>query len=216
VPGVATLNKGESQFTGLSCGSPGNCAAGGHYENAATDVQAFIVSEVHGTWQRAHEVPGFAALNQGQHDGNLNSVSCGAPGNCSAVGQYTDSSGHYQAFVASEQGGRWGRAEEAPGTAALNEGGYATLSEVSCPAPGECSAAGRYTGRHGHAHAFVIGQADGIWGAAGQVPGSTALDQGGDAWVDVLSCASPGHCSAGGSFALNHSQRSQVFVVSER
>jgi len=199
----------------VSCPSAGNCAAGGHYEDAATDVQAFIVSEHQGTWQQAQQVPGFAALNQGQHDGNLNSLSCGSPGNCSAVGQYTDSSGHYQAFVARKQDGRWGRAEEASGTAALNQGGYANLSEVSCPAPGECSAGGRYTGRDGHAHAFVIGQAGGIWGAAEQVTGSTALDQGGSAQVDVLSCASPGHCSAGGSFSLKHSQRSQVFVVSE-
>ena len=117
--------------------------------------------------------------------------------------------------MASKQDGKWGRAEEAPGTAALNQGGYATLSEVSCPAPGECSAGGQYTGRDGHAHAFVIGQAGGIWGAAEQVPGSTALGQGGGAWVDVLSCASPGHCSAGGSFSLKHSQQSQVFVVGE-
>lgn len=216
VPGLAALNTGNyGPMDQMACPSAGNCTAGGAYSANGAGFGAYVVSEVHGTWQKAQEVPGFAALNQGQHDGNLNSLSCSSPGNCSAVGQYTDSSGHYQAFVASKQDGKWGRAEEAPGTAALNQGGYATLSEVSCPAPGECSAGGQYTGRDGHAHAFVIGQAGGIWGAAEQVPGSTALGQGGGAWVDVLSCASPGHCSAGGSFSLKHSQQSQVFVVGE-
>jgi hypothetical protein len=216
VPGLAALNTGSyGPMDQMACPSAGNCTAGGAYSANGAGYGAYVVSEVHGAWQKAREVPGFAALDQGQHDGNLNSLSCGSPGNCSAVGLYTDSSGHYQAFVASKQDGRWDRAEEAPGTAALNQGRYATLSEVSCPAPGECSAGGQYTGRDGHAHAFVIGQAGGIWGAAGEVPGSMTLDQGGDAWVEVLSCASPRHCSAAGSFSLKHSQQSQVFVVSE-
>ena len=216
VPGLAALNTGNyGPMAQMACPSAGTCAAGGAYSANGAGFGAYVVSEVHGIWQRAREIPGFAALNQGQRDGNLNSLSCGSPGNCSAVGQYTDSSGHYQVFVASERDGTWGKAGEAPGTAALNQGGYAIPNEMSCPAPGQCSAGGWYTGRDGHAHAFVIGQADGIWGAAEQVPGSTALDQGGDAQVDVLSCASPGHCSAAGSFSLQHSQRSQVFAVSE-
>jgi hypothetical protein len=215
VPGLAALNTGSyGPMSQMACPSAGNCTAGGAYSANGAGFAAYVVSEVHGVWQQAREIPGFAVLNQGQRDGYLNSLSCGSAGNCSAVGQYTDSSGRYQAFVASEQHGRWGRSGEAPGTAALNQGGYATLGEVSCPAPGQCSAGGRYTGRDGHAHAFVIGQADGIWGTAEQVAGSAALDQGGDAQVDVLSCASPGHCSAAGSFST-HPQLSQVFVVGE-
>jgi hypothetical protein len=46
-------------------------------------------------------VPGTAALNKGGY-AQVNSVSCGAAGNCSAGGVYTDNSEHYQAFVVSE------------------------------------------------------------------------------------------------------------------
>jgi len=42
--------------------------------------------------------------------------------------------GGQQAWVASEAGGRWGRAEEVPGTAALNAGGNAAVTSVSCTA----------------------------------------------------------------------------------
>ena len=52
-------------------------------------------------------------------------MSCASAGNCSAGGYYTDSSGHLQAFVVSEVNGTWGTPMEVPGTAALNQGGYA-------------------------------------------------------------------------------------------
>ena len=44
------------------------------------------------------------------------------------------------------EGGRpgRGRAEAVPGLAALNTNGDATVSSVSCAAPGECSAGGVY------------------------------------------------------------------------
>jgi hypothetical protein len=42
-------------------------------------------------------VHGTAALNQGGFAGVFFSVSCASAGNCSAGGNYTDSSGHSQA-----------------------------------------------------------------------------------------------------------------------
>ena len=84
----------------MSCASAGNCAAAGCYTDSS-GRQAFVASEVNGTWHTAIEVPGTAALNQG---GNAlaDSVSCAMAGNCSAGGCYTDSSGHTQAFVVNE------------------------------------------------------------------------------------------------------------------
>ena len=83
----------------MSCASAGNCAAGGSYSNRG---QAFVVSEVNGTWHAAIEVPGTAALNQGG-DAAVNSVSCAMAGNCAADGFYLDSSHHGQAFVVNER-----------------------------------------------------------------------------------------------------------------
>jgi hypothetical protein len=48
------------------------------------------------------------------------------------------------------------------------------------------------------------------------VPGISALDQGGGASVDTVSCASPARCSAGGYFYPKNSQREYLFVVNQR
>ncbi|HEY1919204.1 MAG TPA: hypothetical protein VGH27_26845 [Streptosporangiaceae bacterium] len=41
--------------------------------------------------------------------------------------------------------GTWGRAQELPGTAALNTGRYASVHSVSCAPAGGCSAGGYYS-----------------------------------------------------------------------
>ena len=74
-----------------------------------------------GTWGRAEEVPGTAALNKGG-SAFISSVSCASKANCSAGGDYVDASSNDQVFVVGEVKGTWGRAEEVPGTAALNKG----------------------------------------------------------------------------------------------
>jgi hypothetical protein len=57
--------------------------------NNAWRHQGFVVSERNGVWGNAIEVPGLGVLDGGGTGlGELNSVSCGAPGNCSAVGDY--------------------------------------------------------------------------------------------------------------------------------
>jgi hypothetical protein len=99
VPGIAALG-GSAETISVSCGAAGNCSAGGWYQSGDSPPQAFVVSQVNGTWGTAEEVPGIAALNT--YGSETFSVSCAAAGNCSAGGVYTDSSGHEQAFVVSK------------------------------------------------------------------------------------------------------------------
>ena len=214
VPGTAALNQGGGARAGsVSCASAGNCAAAGEYTDGSGDEQAFVAGEVNGIWQRAIEVPGTAALNQGGHAG-ISSVSCASAGNCAAAGSYTDSSGHAQAFVASEVNATWGAAIEVPGTAALNQGGHAGISSVSCASAGNCAAAGSYTDSSGHAQAFVAGEVNGIWQKAIEVPGTAALNQGGHAGIGSVSCASAGNCAAAGGYT-DSSGREQALVAGE-
>ena len=153
--GAALLASGSAvaRTVSVSCASAGNCSAGGFYASSAAG-QAFVVSQVSGTWGTAIEVPGTAALNQGGND-DITSVSCASAGNCSAGGFYLDSSGHHQAFVVSQVSGTWHPAIEVPGTAALNQGGSAEVSSMSCALAGRCSAGGRYTNIFGRVQAFV-------------------------------------------------------------
>ena len=216
VPGSAALNTGgNARIWSVSCGSAGNCGAGGSYRDSSGHYQAFAVTEAHGSWDRAEEVPGTAALNTGGN-ASIGSVSCASAGNCGAGGQYVDRFGHTQVFVVAEVHGRWRRAEEVPGTAALNAGGFAQIG-VSCPSAGNCSAGGSYADVPGHPHhwqAFVVDEVYGKWGTAEEVPGTAALNKGGNAGVFGLSCASARHCSAGGYYNQAHSMQ-EVFVVNK-
>ena len=213
-PGTAALNSGgAAAVTAMSCASPGDCSAGGSYRDGLFHIQVFVVGQSNGTWGMAEEVPGTAALNKGG-SAQVTSVSCASVGNCSAGGFYLNNSGHAQAFVVSETGGTWGMAEEVPGTVALNKGGTAQVASVSCASVGSCSAGGDYLDGSGHAQAFAVTETNGTWGNAKRVPGTAALNTGGNAEIISVSCASAGKCSAGGRYEDGASHR-QAFVVSE-
>jgi len=215
VPGTAALNRGGgATIHSVSCASAGNCSAGGSYTRRSGRGGAFVVSQIHGTWGKAIEVPGTAALNQGG-DAAITSVSCTSAGNCSAGGDYSERPYIVQAFVVSQTHGTWGTAIEVPGTAALNRGGNAGIESVSCASAGNCSAAGGYWDRSRRGQAFVVSQTHGTWHKAIEVPGTAALNQGGNAFIAEVSCASAGNCSAGGSYAARPG-RTQAFVVSEK
>jgi hypothetical protein len=220
VPGLGPLNKGgDADVSSVSCGSAGNCSAGGSYldgPDGPGNYQAFVVSERNGTWRKAIEVPGSGMLNKGGA-ARVDSVSCASAGTCSAGGTYNDGSGHQQAFVVSEQNGTWRTAIEVPGSGMLNKGGYARVDSVSCASAGNCGAGGFYEdlGNPGHFQAFVVSERNGTWRKAIEVPGSGMLNKGGAAGVTSVSCASAGNCAAGGFY--EHSSVSlQAFVVSER
>jgi hypothetical protein len=219
VPGIKALNTGRyARINSVSCGSAGNCTAGGYYSDSSSPefVRSFVVSEVDGAWGTAIEVPGTAALNTG--DGGLwvgvSSVSCASAGNCSAAGLYSVAgSGYVQSFVVSEVNGAWGTAIEAPGTKALNTGGIAYIESVSCGSAGNCTAGGNYEVATGHhAQAFVISQVNGTWGTAIKMPGSTALSLT-YAGITSVSCASAGNCTAVGGYT--NSGHGQAFVDSQ-
>jgi hypothetical protein len=211
VPGSGSLNKGGSAIVNaVSCGSPGNCAAGGFYSNFDGASQAFVASETRGTWGRAIEVRGTGKV-PGQ--AAVNSVSCGSAGNCVAGGYYPVGDA-MQAFVADETGGAWGTAIEVPGSAALNKGGGAEVTSVSCDSAGNCVAGGYYTDQAAHQQAFVADETGGAWGTAIEVPGSGALNADGYGQVDSVSCVSPGNCGVAGYY-LDQARDGQAFVVSE-
>jgi hypothetical protein len=205
VPGTAALNTGGTAAIGsVSCASAGNCSAGGYY-NAGASLRPFLVSQVNGTWGKAEEVP---------HGLAINSVSCAPAGNCSAGGDYTPTSSRVQAVVVSQVNGTWGKAEEVPGTGTLNIGGEAWVGSVSCASAGNCSAGGIYTGTSSHHQVFVVSQVNGTWGKAEEVPGTETLNPGGGFAIQSVSCASAGNCSAGGDY-YDSSGIVQAFVVSQ-
>jgi hypothetical protein len=127
----ATARAGTRGFDTVSCGSPGNCAAGGQYSDASGD-QAFAISEVNGTWAAAEAVAGTLSSSGGAQ---VTSVSCASAGNCAAGGQY-DYGGCNAAFLVNEKNGAWGKLIYVPGLNAVSRDAY--LSSVSCASAGSC------------------------------------------------------------------------------
>ena len=198
VPGLAALNSGGYAYvTSISCASAGNCTAGGTYRDSSKDGQSFVVTQTAGTWGQAIEVPGTAALNAGGGVlAGVASVSCASAGNCTALGSYQDSSGHYQPFAATQTAGTWGQAVELPGAAARDI--LPVSIPVSCTAPGTCIAGG------GGSTAFVARERDGAWSDAQLIPGLATLNVDGQAVASSVSCPSAGNCGVVGYyFAAN-------------
>ena len=217
VPGLAALRKGtDARVVSVSCGSAGNCAAGGFYRYGDSHQMGFVVSERNGRWAQAIEVPGLAALNGGRY-ASVYSVSCASAGNCVAGGTYADRR-HYQGFVVDEKNGVWDQAIEVPGLGSLNKGGPlgAHVESVSCASAGNCAAGGTYTtsSSSGYTSGFVVSETHGVWGTAIGVPGLRALSTAGYADVYSVSCATAGNCGAGGDY-IDRRRGPEGFVVSE-
>lgn len=213
VPGLTSrVQIGSAGAGSLSCASADNCSSGADYGDSGQS-EADVVSEVRGRWHTALEVPGTAALNKGG-DAEVVSVSCASAGNCGAGGHYAPALATTQAFVVNQVNGTWHNVVQVGGAAAQNPAGFASVISMSCASAGNCSAGGNYLDQLGHYQAFVLTEVSGTWHASLEVPGTAALNRGGDAQVSTVSCASPGRCSGGGYYTGKNAYL-QAFVVSE-
>ena len=212
IASLEALNtKGDADVADVSCAAPGYCVAAGEYESFVGD-HAYVVTQVDGEWGTAIDVPGLPALDEGDNS-DVGAVSCASRGHCSVAGYYQEGDDDYQVFVASLVDGVWGSAVQLPGLDTLNTGGDAEVYSISCSAPGECTAVGYYSEASGHDQGLVASQVDGVWEAATPVPGLEALNVGGDAIVNSVSCSAPGYCSAGGYYS--DADGDQGFVVTQ-
>lgn len=116
---------------------------------------------------------------------------------------------------AGASGSSWASATELGGTGGLNAGGYAEVSDVSCPPSGECGAVGGYSASSSVTEVFVTSEASGRWGTAEQLPGFAALNAGGGLGATMsISCPAAGACTVGGSYT-DASGVDHAFVDSE-
>ena len=149
----------------------------------------------------------------------LNSVSCAAPGNCTAVGDYLTRGGHQHGLLLTQTDGSWTGAQ-----AGLPAGGWrvglgpgVTLKSVSCASAGNCTAVGSYyKGRRGRdAASLLLTQTDGRWanGVDARLPAGAAplaaFEGSGPDYAQTglasVSCASAGNCTAVGQHPHNKS-----------
>jgi hypothetical protein len=214
VPGTAGLiSNAVAGVSSVACPSNGNCSATGFYEDAASEIQAFVANEVKNVWSTAIPLPGLVGLNSAGNAVPVQ-ITCSSAGNCSTGGFYSDTTTGSQAYVANETNGTWGTAIEVPGTAALNVGDLASVDSVACSSTGNCVAGGYYADTTTTNQAFVVNETNGTWGTAIEVPGTAALNVGNSALVESVACTSNGNCVAGGYYA-DTTTTNQAFVVNE-
>jgi hypothetical protein len=221
IPGLAALSTGRSVYpiVSLSCASAGNCSAGGAYELRSFRVVAFVVDELQGTWGSAHRVPAIDALDA-RGDAEVTAISCGTPGSCSAVGDYSRGRRGVvgpissRVFVAVESHGIWRSARALPGLAALQPR-LPYAAGISCGSAGNCAVAGSYISRSGNGQSFVANEVDGTWAPAQHVAGPRPRRHGADLTLDSVSCAARSDCAVGGSYE-RRSLLASAMVAEER
>jgi hypothetical protein len=191
---AARLIPAMLEVTLVSCPAAGDCAAAGDAPAAdcspGYNCPAAYVTEKNGSWGTPRRV--LSASQQRAHVASITSLSCGSPGDCVAAGDISDYSqfngnSDEQAFLLEEKKGTWSGYREVPGTAALNAGGKAAVTSVSCTAAGDCTAGGYYTDRKGTELGFLLTETGFGWGRLATV---------GFGGVGVVSCFAPASCAA--------------------
>lgn len=186
----------------VSCPRRGFCAAVGNYVGATDENQAVAVTESDGKWGRGVRIRLPQGAGVGDH---LASVSCPKVRLCTAVGQYTTTSGHVLPMAVTFSGRNWARARAInamPKNAA--RGHDAWLTSVSCLPSGACLGLGHYTDKAARARVMIMTESVGKWRDVREVlpPRNGKADTSEDLiaflFVDGgADCARTGYCAIG-------------------
>jgi hypothetical protein len=208
-------------FTKFACWSPDGCVA----------ARVLTAAEINGIWGAPQPIPGdsgdqvagvacardgyctvaagpFAASGlDGTFGTAVTAVLTGGPMWCPSAGSCVMASGSQ---VVSQNDGIWGTPEQLPGTAA-----EVNITTLTCWSAGNCAVGGSYVAvAGGQTEPFVASEIDGRWSKPEPVPGITALNKVSSPYsgVQQLSCPSPGHCTAAGTYVDARDQQ-RAFVT---
>jgi hypothetical protein len=202
---AATLPPGAAAdpiaaLNAVSCASAGNCSAVGSYRDTSGNTQPVLLTQTSGIW--AAGVPASLPSAGSDPQVALNSVSCTSPGNCSAVGDYIDSSGNRQGALLTETSGTWAAGEaDLPAAPTVNPKVF--LLSVSCASAGNCTAVGEYTDNSGNTQGLLLTQTSGVWatGVNATLPAVPTANP--DVVLRSISCVSADTCAVGGWYQDN-------------
>ena len=218
---VIQHSRPNAQFYSVSCNSPGNCTAVGHFKNAAGGFEVFVTSSSNGVWSQATSAVFTSGVQPTQSVYLYQepySVSCASAGNCVVVGGFTNAALDYEAFILTSTNGVWGQATP-PTFASGVLRDYApndVLASVSCASVGNCVAAGKVRTNSGR-EAFTISLTNGVWGEGRLAVFPAGLLREGQniesfAEFRSISCPSVGNCTAGGYF-VNQNSANEAFTM---
>jgi hypothetical protein len=155
-------------------------------------------------------LPADAAPNPGPQ---LNSVSCAAAGNCTAVGSYQDSLGHSQGLLLSQSSNAWSVGTKAPLPGDAAAAPISSVNSVSCVSAGNCTAVGSYHDSSGYSQGLLLIDSSGVWTAI-KAPLPAGAGTNPAVSLSWATCTSAGNCTAVGSYQ-DSSAHSQGLLLSE-
>jgi hypothetical protein len=180
----------------VACPAVGSCVVIGAYASKKGGGHGLIETLAEGSW-----TPTEAMLPAGgvaQDGADIDTVTCGAPGSCVAVGDYVDKRGNSQGLIETLTEGSW-TPTEAMLPADAGSPQFAELQSASCAADGSCVAVGSYFDASGNQQGLIDTEAGGTWTAteAPTPAGSGAMQE---LALDAVTCPSAGSCTAVGDF----------------
>jgi len=203
-----TLPANASAYSGASLSevacAGASCAVLGTYLTSTGATEALSARDINGTWLRADELtmPAGAATNPHAFLYGFSGIACAKAGNCAAGGQYRDSAGNYEGFLANDVNGTWKSAVKlALPTGGRSAGANGGVVALSCPSAGNCRAGAAYLDGSGNYQALTVEEDNGAWrqGTKVTLPGGAAT-VGVDGGVYALDCPSIITCTAAGSY----------------
>lgn len=151
-PRPANSAEAGDTVSAVSCPSVSQCVAVGNYGPSTNGQMGLLLTDSGGSWKAAEAPLAANGVNGGV--GGLPGVSCGAAGQCVAVGQYFSKSGddYDQGLLLTDSGGSW-KAAQAP-LPANTQKAFGTITQgwlnaVSCPPAAQCVAVGNYAATSG-------------------------------------------------------------------
>jgi hypothetical protein len=159
-PGASVPGQTSSIMNAVSCGSRGNCSAGGSYTDNLGHTHPFLVDEVSGAWQRAAVVKGATrpALNQ---YAQIQTISCGSASHCTAFGESLGppSAGLYF-FVLTKRANTWSSVRLVPVSNSFAFRGFSG-SDMACSSGQNCTIAGAYFTLASATRPYALSEDDG-------------------------------------------------------
>ncbi|HVB52041.1 MAG TPA: hypothetical protein VND89_09940 [Acidimicrobiales bacterium] len=193
-PGSALRGQTSSALNAVSCGSRGNCSAGGSYTDRFGKTHPFIVDETTGTWRRAAAVRGSTRPALKPY-ALVQSISCGTSSDCTAFGESLGgkSKGLYY-FVLTKSDGAWSSVRLVPGAAPSTFRGFSG-SEMACSANESCTIAGSYFTQTSPTHPYALSENIGHFTRLVSLRGVVSLNLEPTAGsVVALSCGAMDNC----------------------
>lgn len=217
-PVTASLRRGsESGLLSVDCPTAQDCTALGYHAASKQSVRIFSGPD---TWERPTTLllpPNASRLGATFFASRVRDIrwetsafsamSCPSAGSCTVVGGYLNDQSYWEGVLLTETGGRWTRGirEPLPADALRLRPRWPEPDNeptaVSCASPGNCTAVGYYTSfdtfvnfRQG----LLLTEVDGRWEGV-RAPLPDDADRG-NVFLNSVSCAMAGNCTAVGSY----------------